>query len=251
MEDFTKKLQNIGLTEREARVYLYLLEYKESKTGIMCSKLNIPNSHIYRILEKLLDKGIISYKIVNNIKVFRPVDPESLFALFKEKEEQLENEKKDLRAFISNLKKIEIKEKKLNDFKYFEGISGVRSMFTEFIESWVSDSRVYIASAPIAYEKWNAFLLDMFHPPRIKKNIHQQLIVPTRLKKFALERDKFQPIEIKYSDVEMEAEFGVCGDYTYFLSYGDKPYALLIKDKNFANTQIKIFQVMWASAKEK
>jgi len=249
MDEFTKKLQNIGLTKNESRVYLFLLEYQEAKTGIMCSKLNIPNSHIYRILEKLLDKGIISYKIVNNVKVFRPVDPESLYALFREKERQLEKEKDDLKTFISSLKKIEIKDKKQNDFKYFEGISGVRSMFTEFVAGFEKNSKVFIASAPIAYEKWNAFLLDLFHPPRIKKNVHQQLIVPTKLKEHGKEREKFQPIEIKYSNVEMESEFGVAGEYTYFLSYGDKPYALLIKDKNFAKTQVKIFHIMWRQAK--
>ena len=86
MEKLTKKLQSIGLTQNEARVYLFLLEYQEAKTGLICSKLKIPNSHIYQILEKLLDKGIISYKIINNIKIFRPVDPESLYSLFREKE---------------------------------------------------------------------------------------------------------------------------------------------------------------------
>ncbi|MBU1111333.1 MAG: helix-turn-helix domain-containing protein [archaeon] len=246
---FTQKLKDIGLTEREAKVYLFLLEYQEAKTGIICSKLNIPNSHIYTILEKLLNKGIISFKIVNNVKIFRPVDPESLYALFREKERKLEQEKKDLKKFISKLRKIEIKEKKENDFKYFEGINGVRSMFTELAESLVPNTKLYIASAPIAYEKWNAFLLELFQPIRIKKNVLLQLIVPTRLKKHALEREKLQPIEIKFSDVEMEAEFGVTGEYVYFLSFGEKPYALLVKDKNLASTQTKVFEIMWKEAK--
>ncbi|MBT4174650.1 hypothetical protein HOC80_02050 [archaeon] len=249
MEEFTKKLQSIGLTERESRVYIFLLQHQEAKTGIICSKLNIPNSHIYKILEKLLNKGIVSFKIINNVKIFRPVNPESLYSLFKEKERELEQQKKDLKQFISKLKKIEIKDKKENDFKYFEGINGVRSMFTEFIENFTPDSSLHIASAPIAYEKWNAFLLDLFHPPRIKKNINLQLIVPAKLKKHAQERKKLKPIEIKFSDVEMEAEFGVTDKYVYFLSFGEKPYALLIKDKNLAETQKKVFNALWKQAK--
>ena len=92
-----EKLQNIGLTQNESRVYLFLLEYQEAKTGIICSKLNIANSHIYRILEKLLDKGLVSYKINNNIKIFQAVNPSNLYELFREKEEQLEKEKQDLK----------------------------------------------------------------------------------------------------------------------------------------------------------
>jgi sugar-specific transcriptional regulator TrmB len=216
----------------------------------MCSKLNIPNSHIYRILEKLLDKGIISYKIVNNVKIFQAVDPESLYALFKEKERQLENEKQSLKKFISNLKKIEIKEHKQNDFKYFEGLNGVRSMFTEFITNCEPNSEICISSAPIAYEKWNAFLLDVFHPIRIKKNINLKIIIPAKIQEHAEQRESMQPIEIKYTDTKMESEFGVAGNKIYFLSYGDKPYALIIKDKNFANTQNKIFEALWKDAKD-
>jgi sugar-specific transcriptional regulator TrmB len=249
VDKFVKKLQNIGLTQNESRVYLFLLEFQEAKTGFMCSKLNIANSHIYRILSRLIEKGIISYKIVNNVKIFRPVNPKSLYALFKEKERELEEEKKDLKEFISNLEKIEIKDKKLNDYKYFEGINGVRSMFSEFVSSFDKHNEVLIASAPIAFEKWNAFLLELFQKPRVKKKVKQKLIIPRRLKKFGLQREKFKPIEIRYSDVEMESEFGVCGDLTYFLSVGDKPYALLIKDRNFASTQKKIFEIMWMAAK--
>ena len=245
MNDIIDKLQSIGLTRNESRVYLFLLEHKIAKAGTICSALNIPNSHIYRLLEKLIEKGIISFKIVNNVKVFRPVNPESLFSLFREKERQLEKEKDDLKDFISSLKEIEPEENKQNDFKYFEGINGIRSMFNEFAESWKPNSQVYIASAPIAYENWNAFLVEYFHGPRIKKKVHQQLIVPKSIIKHGKERAGLKYIEIKYTDIEPETEFGVAGNYVYFLSQGEKPYALLIKDKNLASTQIKIFNIMW------
>ena len=130
---------------------------------------------------------------------------------------------------------LKLKEQELRDFKSKETFS--------------KENPIYIASAPIAFEKWNAFLLELFHKPRVKKKVPQYLIVPNRLKKHGKEREEFQPIKIKYSNVEMESEFGVAGEYTYFLSYGDKPYALLIKDKNFANTQTKIFNIMWKQAK--
>ena len=124
-------------------------------------------------------------------------------------------------------------------------------MFNEFTDSWKSNSKVYIASAPIAYEKWNAFLLEYFHNPRIKKKVKQQLIVPKSVKKHGKEREKLKYIKIKYTEIEQETEFGVAGGYVYFLSQGEKPYALLIKDENFANTQIKIFNVLWKNANTK
>jgi HTH-type transcriptional regulator, sugar sensing transcriptional regulator len=250
MKNLLEILQNIGLTKNEARVYLFLLEYKESKTGPICSKLDIRSSHIYGILDKLTNKGLVSYKIINNIKVFRSINPKSLFGLIREKETQIKEEEKDIKKFISTLKSSKIDNQKENDFKYFEGLNGIKSMLNEFIESWELDSKVYIASAPIAYDKWNAFLLEYFHKPRIKKKVSQQLIVPKSIKEHGKEREKLKYLEIKYSEIEQETEFGVAGNYVYFLSQGEKPYALLIKDENLAKTQIKIFEVLWKTSKK-
>lgn len=245
MIELEQKLQNIGLSERESKVYLFLLQYQESKASILCSKLNIKSAHIYTILEKLITKGIVSFKIVNNVKFFYAAEPESLYSLFQKREEQLEREKKELKSFISSLEKIEVKKVRQNDFKYFEGIAGVKSMFTEFIASWKNNSQVCVSTAPLAYENWNAYLLEMFHPIRKERNILAKLIVPQRLRKHGEERKKFRPIEIRYSPDENPAEMGVAGDYVYFLSYGDKPYSLLVKDENLAATQVRLFEIQW------
>ena len=249
MEEIIKRLQGIGLSLTQAKVYYFLLQHKKAKAGIICSKINIPRSHIYDVLEKLLNKGIISFKIMNNVKVYRPVDPKALFSIIREKERELEKEKNELKEFVSTLQTIELKEDKQNDFKYFEGINGVRSMFNEFAESWEVNSEVYIASAPIAYEKWDVFLMEYFHGPRMKKKVNQQLIIPKSIKEHGKEREKLKYIEIRYTDINPETEFGVAGDYVYFLSQGEKPYALLIKDSNMAETQRKIFNVLWKTSK--
>jgi sugar-specific transcriptional regulator TrmB len=53
-------LQEIGLNKSESQVYLALLELGEAKTGQICNKLNIPNSHIYTDLDSLTKKGLVS-----------------------------------------------------------------------------------------------------------------------------------------------------------------------------------------------
>ncbi|MBI4145849.1 hypothetical protein HY489_00770, partial [Candidatus Woesearchaeota archaeon] len=56
-------LAKIGLTVQESRVYLALLTLQEAKTGVLCKETKIASSNIYKILDKLLEKGLISYKI--------------------------------------------------------------------------------------------------------------------------------------------------------------------------------------------
>jgi len=46
-EKHTESLVKIGLTKAEAKVYLVLIELKESQTGVICEKSSIPSSNIY------------------------------------------------------------------------------------------------------------------------------------------------------------------------------------------------------------
>ncbi|MFH1065307.1 MAG: helix-turn-helix domain-containing protein, partial [Nanoarchaeota archaeon] len=65
----TEALKAAGLSEKEATVYLDLKLNGESRTGKICERTKIPSSQIYGILSTLMEKGLASYKIVNNVKV--------------------------------------------------------------------------------------------------------------------------------------------------------------------------------------
>jgi sugar-specific transcriptional regulator TrmB len=70
MNEIEKILVKIGLTSQESKVYLALLTLQEAKTGVLCKETGIASSNIYTILDKLLEKGLASYRVHNNIKKF-------------------------------------------------------------------------------------------------------------------------------------------------------------------------------------
>ena len=82
-------LSKIGLTNQEARTYLALLKLQEAQTGALCKDVNIASSNIYKILDSLMKKGLVSYRVQNNIKIFMPAHPETLNELFLEKQKRL------------------------------------------------------------------------------------------------------------------------------------------------------------------
>ena len=104
LNDEIESLKSVGLSEKEALTYLTLLQYGENQTGKICERTNIPSSHIYKILDNLLNKGLISYKIINNVKTFSASKPDTLANLFDEKEKKVKEEKKQLLLSISKLK---------------------------------------------------------------------------------------------------------------------------------------------------
>lgn len=243
-------LKSAGLTEKEAITYLDLQQNGESQTGKICDRTKIPSSYIYLILNSLIDKGLVNYKIVNNIKVFRASDPESLANLFEEREIQLEKEKKDLLNFISKLKVLPLEQPRYSDFKYFSGIRGIKSLYTEIINSWKVGDEYYIASAPLeSFKKLESFFLEVVHKKRIKDKVRLKIIINEDSRDWGEVRARMLLTETRYLNLKTITEYGVLNEHFFLISYAENPYGLLIKDKNFSGTYKAFFNALWNQAK--
>ena len=86
MNETIKKLEEFGLSEKEARVYLASLELGEATASDIAIKGNLPRTLVYDILERLIGQGLISYSIKNNKKHFLAVHPKEFLTIIKDKE---------------------------------------------------------------------------------------------------------------------------------------------------------------------
>ena len=92
-------LKNIGLTEKEAKVYLATLRKSSQTATEIAKEAKINRVTTYSILEKLLKKGLIStYKKIN-VQYFDSTDPEIVFRNYKTKVD-------DFKKVLPDLKRI-------------------------------------------------------------------------------------------------------------------------------------------------
>ena len=68
-----KLLEEIGLANSEIKVYTTLLKTGEIKVGELIKELSLHRSRIYEAINRLTDKGLVSYVIKNNIK-YNPLE---------------------------------------------------------------------------------------------------------------------------------------------------------------------------------
>src|SRR3989338_10345709 len=85
----TQILQEIGLSNTEVKVYLALLELGSALAGEITKKSEVNRTNVYDALERLIEKGLVTYVISANRKVFEPVNPEMLREILKDKQEKL------------------------------------------------------------------------------------------------------------------------------------------------------------------
>jgi HTH-type transcriptional regulator, sugar sensing transcriptional regulator len=255
MEDrFEEILAKVGLTTQESRTYLALLRMKESQTGALCKETGIASSNIYNVLDGLMKRGLVSYRLRNNVKIFMASEPEVLNELFVEREKKLGEERKEVGELIKNLKKPKKGSESYANYKYFEGISGVKAMWYEITDylSLVDRGdviKVYIQKKE-AYEHMVGFYNE-FHKERKKSGVGYQMILPLDDRALGEKRKKGdKSMEVKYADLKNEAGWGVIGEKFYILTTtGKLPVAFLINNKKIADTFKQVFDDAWKQAK--
>lgn len=105
----TTKLQQIGLTQREAEVYLALLQRKEFTAPELTKITTITRTKIYEILQSLVHKGICTESSRNGNKVYRCIDPKiALQNIINNYEQSVEQKKIDFEL----KQKIDIEQKR-------------------------------------------------------------------------------------------------------------------------------------------
>ncbi len=91
-------LQQLGLEHPEVQAYLALLDLGESTATKIAERAGLGRVHSYQILTKLIEKGLASYVIKNNIKYFQAADPQTLLKNLQEKEQNLQKILPELKA---------------------------------------------------------------------------------------------------------------------------------------------------------
>ena len=85
---YTDTLQELGLTEGEAKVYEALLTLGNSTVGPIVKESGVAYSNAYEILERLMEKGLVSYNLKEKTKFFQAAEPTRLREYLEKQEEQ-------------------------------------------------------------------------------------------------------------------------------------------------------------------
>src|SRR3989338_10375523 len=89
-------LRKIGLSDGEISVYSALLEAGRTTVNELHEKTGIERRNIYDILNKLINRGLISYVIENKRRYFQIAHPNKIIGYVEEKENRLEEIKKEI-----------------------------------------------------------------------------------------------------------------------------------------------------------
>jgi sugar-specific transcriptional regulator TrmB len=122
-----KLLEEIGLTKGEIAVYFALLELGSSTVGPIINKAKVSSSKVYDILERLTQKGLVSYVIKENIKYFEAASPRRILDYLRERENEIKEKSKQIEDIMPELLLKEKLSEKKQEVNIYGGEKGIKT----------------------------------------------------------------------------------------------------------------------------
>lgn len=109
-QEYRKQIQkfiDLGLTEREAKVYITLLSKKGFTTLELQNSVDIPRTKIYEVIKRMLARGICTERGLGKVKYYEAVEPKIAFRrVYDEYEEECSEELKKRKALAESVTSI-------------------------------------------------------------------------------------------------------------------------------------------------
>lgn len=128
-----KYLQEIGLSDKEAAVYLALLATDNSSVIELANKTKIKRPTVYVILENLSKKGLVSETTVSKKTHYQAEPPERLETFTERQKITLDERAKRLKDIIPQIKSVQRESGERPVVRFFEGREGTISTNEDFM----------------------------------------------------------------------------------------------------------------------
>lgn len=235
-------VKNIGLSDREAAVYLSCWELGSSSVADIASRARMNRVTVYDILDRLMKKGLVNSLIKQGTKFYDATDPQIIAGEMKRKASEFKKALPDLRRLRGDAIHPRI--------RYFEGLDGIKAIYEDTLSS-KTEILNYSNSREIR-EHWPNYD-EEYVQQRVKHKIYLRGISPNDTHGLWVQsQDRFAFREIRLvpsKEFSFTNEINIYEDKVAIISYKDVPLiGMIIESLEIANTQRDIFTMAWEFA---
>jgi HTH-type transcriptional regulator, sugar sensing transcriptional regulator len=231
-------LNSLGLTNHEKDVYIYLL-----KNGL-CSPTQIENGAkihrpiVYKSIESLLEKGLISVSPTGKRNLFKAEPPEKLESLFKELESKYLSELEDFYSWY------EIGKSEKPEITFNKGRKAVENSYMDIVNTLKKDEKYfrYLSTSPINREK---YIPKGYREKREKKGLERLIITSKKTYK----ENKKLGLHVKVlpeNNDFLDDNYGqvIYGNKVAIVDF-ESEFVTTIKSQKYAKFQEKLFKTLF------
>lgn len=131
------ELKKLNFSDKEAKVYLALLELGEAPVQKIFEKAKVNRATTYIVLEALQKRGVVSTVEKDKKTVFAAESPRALLKLFRAQEQELKEKQNEFKKTLPELEALFNLSAEKPTVKFFAGPGGVRAVREDILQSGV------------------------------------------------------------------------------------------------------------------
>ncbi len=266
----TDALRKIGLTENEIKIYLDLLASGSSTAYDIGKRTGIYRVHVYDKLEQLMNKGLVTHIYRGAKKFFQATPPSKILQHLEDKKRELEGQEEGIISLLPELEKMASLPKEDTFVEVFKGNEGLKYFLKDIIKTVKpggnsrdgksggrgGEGRGEVLITGIDDQKYQE-TLPIFMPQYfrdLKNNKIKERVITVQRKGIFLFDKALAPTTI-YRFLEAK-QFNPTNTFIYgnkvvIVSWGSPVTAVMIKNKEVAETYRSHFEHLWKVAKKK
>ncbi len=243
MDKIEQSLIKYGLSQRETRVYLFLLKNKDIDVTTIGKSLSYPRATVYKTLDDLKTKNLVSSWVKNGIRHYYAENPKTIEKDAQEKMEMIKEIIPDLSLFFGTV----TKNPKI--FLY-EGTNGIKNAYDMLLEkiSTKKNLRMYVYTDGELIPKLPRFFKE-WRKKRLVAPATSQIIIPESfLSSSDYKSDAHRETRVIKGESPMVGTFNICDSLVLFFSYKEgNMYSIVIDSPVIAEMMTGIFKYVWNS----
>ena len=221
-----KILEKAGLSKGEIEVYLILLKLGSSLVSKIAQETGLHRTNIYDTLEKLKEKGLVSYVIRENRKYY---------SYIKERETEIESILPELKGYMNIPRSESIVE-------VYKGKEGLKSVLKDIIK----EGKDYVVLEEEGYiQKVLPHFYSQFNVQLNKSKIKVRIL--TKDVKNIAKRSLMQ-IRSLPEFLSFPSATAIYGNKVAIFVWDEPYHAILIKSKQVADSYRNFFNTLWKQA---
>ncbi len=247
-------LREIGLTAGEIRVYLALSSLGCSSVGSIMKDAKISGSKVYEVLDRLAEKGLVSFIIKNGVKYFEAESARRIIDYLQAKEKAIQEQEKIITTILPEIlmKQQKVNQGDRNSVKVYTGFEGLKTANEDIIqtlkkgEEWLS---MGLSSQPKAWEIYFTKRQNV----RAEKGIKHKHLLNEKYKQLVDERGKLRFTEFRFlpKSFEMPTSIEIYQNKVIIMILVfEDPLAIMIESKAVAESFRKYFSILWKFGKK-
>lgn len=244
-----QNLTQFGLSDKEAKVYLALLEAGPSTVTEISKKARVTRTNGYHILNSLITQGLVSTYEEKSKMVFEAEDPERIISMLETKLKEIENNIQRAKKILPEFKAIYKNPTGKLKVKFYEGIEGIISVY----EDTLTSKGTILAFASVEYgHSFMPGYIPEYYERRARRGIHLNSIVAYTKESFRtkdLDQKHLRTSKIVPLKYQISLETNIYDDKVAIMSLKEK-FGAIIESKEVAEAFRHLYNLAYERATE-